>query len=91
MRAIAFPNSNIIFNVQLRDPGAQTKKELATSPFDYVAWGSTVYPGWLAIDQAAVAITETAALLIDARAPLPERTSGSHRSRRLEAIRGGSR
>jgi mono/diheme cytochrome c family protein len=64
MRAIAFPNSNIIFNVQLRDPGAQTKKELATSPFDYVAWGSTVYPGWLAVDQAAVALTETAALLL---------------------------
>jgi mono/diheme cytochrome c family protein len=64
MRAIAFPNSNIIFNVQLRDPGAQTKKELATSPFDYVAWGSTVYPGWLAVDQAAVAISETAALFL---------------------------
>jgi mono/diheme cytochrome c family protein len=64
MRAIAFPNSNIIFNVQLRDPGAQTKKELATSPFDYVVWGSTVYPGWLAVDQAAVALTETAALLL---------------------------
>jgi mono/diheme cytochrome c family protein len=63
MRAIAFPNSNIIFNVQLRDPGGQTKKELATSPFDYVVWGATVYPGWLAVDQAAVAITETAALL----------------------------
>ena len=64
MRAIAFPNSNIIFNVQLKDPGAQAKKALAASPFDYVEWGSTVYPGWLAIDQASVAITETAALLL---------------------------
>ena len=64
MRAIAFPNSNIIFNLQLKDPGAQPKKELASSPFDYVEWGSTVYPGWLAVDQAAVAITETAALLL---------------------------
>jgi S-disulfanyl-L-cysteine oxidoreductase SoxD len=64
MRAIAFPNSNIIFNVQVRDPGAQTKKDLATAPFDYVVWGSTVYPGWLAVDQAAVALTETAALLL---------------------------
>ena len=26
MRAIAFPNSNIIFNLQLKDPGAQPKK-----------------------------------------------------------------
>jgi len=64
MRAIAFPNANIIFNVQLKDPGVQTKKQPAAAPFDYVEWGSTVYPGWLSIDQAAVAITETAPLLL---------------------------
>jgi mono/diheme cytochrome c family protein len=64
MRAIAFPNSNIIFNVQVKDPGAQAKKELAASPFDYIAWGATVYPGWLAVDQAAIALTETASLLL---------------------------
>lgn len=64
MRAIAFPNANIIFNVQLKDPGAQAKKQPAAAPFDYVEWGSTVYPGWLAVDQAAVAITETAPLLL---------------------------
>ena len=64
MRAIAFPNSNIIFNVQVKDPGAQPKKALAASPFDYVAWGATVYPGWLAVDQAAIALTETASLLL---------------------------
>jgi mono/diheme cytochrome c family protein len=64
MRAIAFPNANIIFNVQLKDPGAQPKKQPAASPFDYVEWGSTVYPGWLSVDQAAVAITESAPLLL---------------------------
>ncbi len=64
MRAIAFPNANIIFNVQLKDPGTQPKKQPAAAPFDYVEWGSTVYPGWLAIDQAAVALTETAPLLL---------------------------
>jgi hypothetical protein len=64
MRAIAFPNSNIIFNVQVKDPGAQIKKAPAARPFDYVEWGSTVYPGWLAIDQAAVALVETAPLLL---------------------------
>ena len=63
MRAIAFPNSNIIFNLQIKDPGAELKKKPAASSFDYVEWGSTVYPGWLAVDQAAVAIAETAALL----------------------------
>jgi hypothetical protein len=64
MRAIAFPNANIIFNVQLKDPGAQTKKQPAAAPFDYVEWGFTVYPGWLAIDQASVALIETAPLLL---------------------------
>src|SRR5262245_16002352 len=39
MRAIAFPNANIIFNVQLKDPGAQPKKQPASAPFDYVEWG----------------------------------------------------
>jgi mono/diheme cytochrome c family protein len=64
MRAIAFPNSNIIFNVQIRNPATQPKKAPAAAPFDYVEWGSTVYPGWLAVDQAAIALTETAALLL---------------------------
>ena len=65
MRAIAFPNSNVIFNVQIKDPGAaQPKKAQAATPFDYVDWGNTVYTGWLAVDQAAVAIAETAPLLL---------------------------
>jgi mono/diheme cytochrome c family protein len=64
MRAIAFPNSNIIFNVQVKDPGKEAKKDLAARPFDYVEWGSTQYQGWLAVDQAAVAISETAPLLL---------------------------
>jgi S-disulfanyl-L-cysteine oxidoreductase SoxD len=64
MRAIAFPNSNTIFNVQIKDPDAQPKKAPASSPFDYADWGTTVYTGWLAVDQAAVAIAETAGLLL---------------------------
>ena len=64
MRAIAFPNANILFNLQIKDPGVQPKKQLVTGPFDYAEWGSTVYPGWLAVDQAAIAITETAPLLL---------------------------
>lgn len=65
MRAIAFPNANIIFNLQLKNPSkAPAPKPLASSPFDYVEWGSTVYPGWLQVDQAAVALTESASLLL---------------------------
>src|SRR6185295_11378664 len=41
MRAIAFPNANIIFNLQLKNPSATKPKPLAASPFDYVEWGST--------------------------------------------------
>jgi S-disulfanyl-L-cysteine oxidoreductase SoxD len=64
MRAIAFPNSNILFNLQIKDPGAQPKKQAVGPQFDYSEWGSGVYTGWLAVDQAAVAITETAPLLL---------------------------
>jgi mono/diheme cytochrome c family protein len=64
MRAIAFPNSNILFNVQIKDPGAQPKKQAVAPQFDYAEWGSGVYTGWLAVDQAAVAIAETASLLL---------------------------
>jgi mono/diheme cytochrome c family protein len=64
MRAIAFPNSNILFNLQVKDPGTQPKKQPG-STLDYVDWGSTVYQGWLAVDQAALAITETAPLLLN--------------------------
>jgi mono/diheme cytochrome c family protein len=63
MRAIAFPNSNILFNLQVKDPDKQPKKQPGNS-LDYVDWGSTVYQGWLAVDQAALAITETAPLLL---------------------------
>jgi len=64
MRAIAFPNANVIFNLQLKNPSTQKKKQVAASPFDYVEWGATVYPGWLAVDQAAIALVETAPLLL---------------------------
>ncbi len=63
MRAIAFPNSNIIFNLQLRNPSDEPTPTVA-QPFDYPQWGSTIYPGWLAVDQAAIALTETAPLLL---------------------------
>lgn len=63
MRAIAFPNANIIFNLQVKDP-TNEKAGPAPVPFDYVKWGSTIYPGWLAVDQAALALAEAAPLLL---------------------------
>ncbi len=63
MRAIAFPSANIIFQLQVKDPTGE-KPGPAPVPFDYVKWGATIYPGWLAVDQAALAIAESAPLLL---------------------------
>ena len=52
MRGVTFPNANILFNVQVKDPGKD--KPAMPIPFDYVQWGSTVYYGWQVVDQAAV-------------------------------------
>jgi mono/diheme cytochrome c family protein len=60
MRAVTFPNANILFNVQVKDPGAE--KPRAPVPFDYVLWGMTQYYGWQAVDQAALMLVETTPL-----------------------------
>jgi mono/diheme cytochrome c family protein len=62
MRAVTFPNANILFNVQVKDPAKD--KPAMPIPFDYVLWGSTVYYGWSAVDQAALAMIETAPLFL---------------------------
>jgi hypothetical protein len=62
MRGVTFPNANIIFNVQVKDPGAF--KPSPPVPFDYPLWGSTVYYGWQAVDQAALALVETTPLFL---------------------------
>ena len=62
MRGVTFPNANIIFNVQLKDPGGP--KPPTPIPFDYVLWGMTQYAGWQAIDQAALALIETTPLFL---------------------------
>lgn len=62
MRGITFPNANILFNVQVKDPGKE--KPAMPMPFDYVLWGSTVYYGWQTVDQAALALVDTAPLFL---------------------------
>jgi hypothetical protein len=64
MRAIAFPNSNIIFNVQIKDPGNQPKAEPGAASFDYVDWGTSFYSGWEAVDLAALALVDSARLFL---------------------------
>jgi mono/diheme cytochrome c family protein len=62
MRAVTFPNANILFNVQVKDPAKD--KPAMPFPFDYVIWGATVYYGWQAVDQAALAMIETTPLFL---------------------------
>jgi len=62
MRGITFPNANILFNVQVKDPGGA--KPPTPVPFDYVLWGMTQYAGWQAVDQAALTLMETTPLFL---------------------------
>ena len=68
MRGILFPSSNIIFNVQTNDPGAPAKPGAADSAantgFSWTNWGAGIYTGWQIIDYAAVAIAESAPLML---------------------------
>jgi len=58
MRAIPFPSSNIIFAVQNEDPGK--KKGEATGADRY----ANMYGGWEAVENAGIALSETANLLL---------------------------
>jgi len=68
MRGILFPSSNLIFNVQTNDPGAplpqRPPNQPASAGFSWVDWGAGVYPGWELVDYAAVALTESAPLML---------------------------
>lgn len=62
MRAIDFPNSNTIFDTQTKDPAAPPEKsdsgDSASSRF------SGLYGGWEAVENSAIALAETANLLL---------------------------
>ena len=68
MRGILFPSSNIIFNVQSYDPGEAVKNNPAKSDpsasFSWVNWGAGIYKGWEIVDYAAIAVAESAPLML---------------------------
>lgn len=64
MRAIPFPASNIIFDAQSTDPGAAPKAESGGSGAGATAQYASVYGGWEAVENAALAISETANLIM---------------------------
>jgi len=61
MRAIPFPASNVIFAAQNEDPG-KPKKADPGNPDRYA--GVAEYGGWTAVENAALALSETANLLL---------------------------
>ena len=64
MQAIPFPASNIIFDAQSEDPGAAKKPEGAAGAGTGKGAYDSVYGGWTAVENAAVALSETANLLM---------------------------
>jgi cytochrome c553 len=67
MRGIMFPNSNIIFTVQTHDPAEKKKAgDTATADggFNWTMWGSDLYSGWQIVDYAAIALAESAPLML---------------------------
>jgi mono/diheme cytochrome c family protein len=70
MRGIFFPNSNLIFTVQTRDPGAPAPPPPPASlgspsqGFSFVDWGVGIYPGWQLVDNAAIALADAAPLML---------------------------
>jgi len=62
MRGVTFPNANVLFNAQIRNP-AEDKPKMPI-PYDYVLWGRTVYYGWEAVDEAIAALKETTPLFL---------------------------
>jgi cytochrome c553 len=65
MRGILFPSSNVLFDVQTRDPGAGTKGgvargDAATTSSRY----GDVYAPWQVVDAAAISIAEAGPLLM---------------------------
>lgn len=63
MRGIFFPNANLLFDVQGKDPGAPPKKfgEVGASATDTY---SNIYAGWQVVENAAVALEEASDLLL---------------------------
>jgi mono/diheme cytochrome c family protein len=68
MRGILFPSSNLIFNVQTHDPAApiapRPDAKVSSGAFPWADWGAGIYTGWELVDYAAVALAESAPLML---------------------------
>ncbi|HWE49779.1 MAG TPA: cytochrome c [Bryobacteraceae bacterium] len=64
MRGVMFPNSNIIFTVQTHDPAEKKKAGNDDTGFNWSQWGNDLYTGWDIVDYAALALAESAPLML---------------------------
>ena len=64
MRGILFPSSNIIFDVQTRDPGAPKTPAQMTVDSSLSDRFADVYRGWALVDYAATAIVDATPLML---------------------------
>jgi hypothetical protein len=64
MRGIPFPNSNIIFDTQTNDPGAAKKPAAGGAGTPATQQYAGLYGGWEAVENAAIALQETANLIL---------------------------
>src|SRR5436190_9647958 len=63
MRGIYFPNANLIFDVQQRDPGAPPAKPSDTAGSATSTYGGA-YSGWEVVENAAVALADGVGLIL---------------------------
>jgi len=64
MQAIPFPASNIIFDAQSNDPGAKKEPAKGGAAAGANQSYSNIYGGWLAVENAGLALQETSNLLL---------------------------
>ena len=66
MRGIPFPNSNIIFDTQSKDPAAPKSngRSIITGTEGATTVYSSVYSGWQQVENSAIALAETANLIM---------------------------
>ena len=67
MRGIFFPNSNLIFTVQTRDPAAPVPPPDPAAKgagFSVFEWGQGIYTGWPVIENAAAALADASPLML---------------------------
>ena len=60
MRGILFPNANLIFDAQTKDPGAPPEEVSGNS---VTATFSSIYTGWEVVENAAIALAEASNLI----------------------------